>query len=243
MTSPIAGQAGLITGAGSGIGAAIAELLAAAGCRLVLLDWRAEPVADVAARIREGGGEAVDLAGDVREYADMERAVAAATARYGSLEFLVACAGIAEAGSIADADPELYRDVVLTNTVGVMNGIRAVLPHMLGRGAGHIVVIASVSGRVTYAGESAYVASKHATVAFVDCLRQEVAANGIRVSAIEPGIVETPLIHVYPDALDLGPGVMPLEPEDVARAVRYVLEEPRNVNVAEIVLRPIGQVL
>jgi NADP-dependent 3-hydroxy acid dehydrogenase YdfG len=87
------------------------------------------------------------------------------------------------------------------------------------------------------------VASKHATVAFVDCLRQEVAANGIRVSAIEPGVVETPLIHVYPDALDLGPSVIPLEPEDVARAVRYVLEEPRNVNVAEIVLRPIGQIL
>ena len=207
--------------------------------------WTGAPsqLRTVAARIREGGGEAVDLAGDVREYADMERAVAAATARYGSLELLVACAGIAEAGSIAEADPELYREVVLTNTVGVMNGIRAVLPHMLSRGTGHIVVIASVSGRVTYVGESAYVASKHATVAFVDCLRQEVAANGIRVSAIEPGVVETPLIHVYPDALDLGPSVIPLEPEDVARAVRYVLEEPRNVNVAEIVLRPIGQIL
>jgi NADP-dependent 3-hydroxy acid dehydrogenase YdfG len=105
------------------------------------------------------------------------------------------------------------------------------------------VVIASVSGRVTYTGESAYVASKHATVAFADCLRQEVAAAGIRVSLIEPGIVETPLIHVYPDALDLGPSVVPLEPMDVARAVRFVLEQPANVNVAEIVLRPTAQVL
>jgi NADP-dependent 3-hydroxy acid dehydrogenase YdfG len=208
-----------------------------------LMDRRSGPVACVAARIREGGAEAVELTGDVREYADMERAVGAAIERYGCLDVLVACAGIAEAGRISEADPALYRDVVLTNVVGVMNGIRAALPHMLGRGCGHIVVIASVSGRITYTGESAYVASKHATVAFADCLRQEVAPSGIRVTLIEPGIVETPLIHVYPEALDMVPGVVPLDPVDVARAVRYALEQPPNVNVAEVVLRPTGQVL
>ena len=122
----------------------------------------------------------------------------------------------ARPGKIAEADPALYRNVVLTNVVGVMNGIRAALPPMLERGRGHVVVIASVSGRVTYTGESGYVASKHAAVAFAECLRQEVAADGIRVSLIEPGIVETPLIHVYEDSLDLGPGVVPLEPMDVA---------------------------
>jgi NADP-dependent 3-hydroxy acid dehydrogenase YdfG len=243
MSSPLAGQSGLITGAGSGIGAAIASLLAAEGCRLALLDRHPDAAAEVAATIRDGGGQAIDLGGDVRDYADMERAVAAAIDRYNALDLLVACAGIAEAGTIAAADPNLYRDVVMTNVVGVMNGIRAALPDMLARGAGHIVVVASVSGRVTYTGESAYVASKHAVVAFADCLRQEVAAAGIRVSLIEPGIVETPLIHVYPDALDLGPGVVPLDPSDVARAVRYVLEQPPNVNVAEVVLRPVGQVL
>jgi NADP-dependent 3-hydroxy acid dehydrogenase YdfG len=243
MTSLIAGQTGLITGAGSGIGAAIAELLSREGCRLALVDRHPEGVAAVAESIRANGGEASEFAGDVRDYAAMEAAVAATIARFGQLDLLVACAGIAEAGAIADADPQLYRDVVLTNVVGVMNGVRAALPPMLARGSGHVVVIASVSGRVTYTGESAYVASKHATVAFADCLRQEVAAAGIRVSLIEPGIVETPLIHVYPDALDLGPGVVPLEPMDVARAVRYVLEQPANVNVAEVVLRPKAQVL
>jgi NADP-dependent 3-hydroxy acid dehydrogenase YdfG len=243
MTSLIAGQAGLITGAGSGIGAAIAELLSREGCRLALMDRRPEGVAAVAESIRANGGEVSELAGDVRDYSAMAEAVAATIARFSQLDLLVACAGIAEAGAIADADPQLYRDVVLTNVVGVMNGVRAALPHMLARGSGHVVVIASVSGRVTYTGESAYVASKHATVAFADCLRQEVAAAGIRVSLIEPGIVETPLIHVYPDVLDLGPGVVPLEPMDVARAVRYVLEQPANVNVAEVVLRPRAQVL
>ncbi len=243
MMSSIAGQSGLITGAGSGIGAAIAESLATAGGRLVLMDHRQDAVSAVATRIRAGGGEGIALVGDVREYADMERAAAASIDHYGGLDILIASAGIAEAGKISLADPDLYRDVVLTNVVGVMNGIRAVLPRMLNQGTGHIVVIASVSGRVTYTGESAYVASKHATVAFADCLRQEVAAAGIRVSVIEPGLVETPLIHVYPDALEMVPGVLPLEPEDVARAVRYVLEQPSNVNVAEVVLRPTGQVL
>jgi NADP-dependent 3-hydroxy acid dehydrogenase YdfG len=241
MTSPLAGQTALVTGAASGIGAAIAALLAGEGCRLALMDLRPEPLAEVAARI--DAGDALAITGDVRDYAAMERAVSATIAHFGALDILVACAGIAEAGPIAEADPARYRDVVLTNVVGVMNGIRAALPTMLERGSGHIVVIASVSGRVTYTGESAYVASKHAVVAFVDCLRQEVASAGIRVSLIEPGIVETPLIHVYPEALDLGPGVVPLDPMDVARAVRYVLEQPANVNVAEVVLRPTRQVL
>jgi NADP-dependent 3-hydroxy acid dehydrogenase YdfG len=241
MTSPLAGQTALVTGAASGIGAAIAALLAGEGCRLALMDLRPVPLAEVAARI--DAGDALAITGDVRDYAAMERAVSATIAHFGALDILVACAGIAEAGPIAEADPARYRDVVLTNVVGVMNGIRAALPPMLERGSGHIVVIASVSGRVTYTGESAYVASKHAVVAFVDCLRQEVASAGIRVSLIEPGIVETPLIHVYPEALDLGPGVVPLDPMDIARAVRYVLEQPANVSVAEVVLRPTRQVL
>lgn len=242
MASPLAGQSALVTGAASGIGAAIAGLLAGEGCRLALMDLRPEPLADVAARIN-AGGDTFEITGDVRDYAAMARAVSATIAHFEALDMLVACAGIAEAGPIAKADPARYRDVVLTNVVGVMNGIRAALPPMLERGSGHIVVIASVSGRVTYTGESAYVASKHAVVAFADCLRQEVAAAGIRVSLIEPGVVETPLIHVYPEALDLGPGVVPLDPMDVARAVRYVLEQPANVNVAEVVLRPTRQVL
>ena len=105
------------------------------------------------------------------------------------------------------------------------------------------MIVASISGRVTYTGESAYVASKHATIAFADCLRQEVAGSGIRVSVIEPGLVETPLIHVYPGALDMVPDVTPIAPEDVARAVRYILEQPAGVNVSELVIRPTSQVL
>jgi NADP-dependent 3-hydroxy acid dehydrogenase YdfG len=181
--------------------------------------------------------------GDVRDYAAMVEAVRTLKAAFGPLDILVANAAVAEVGPIADADPVLYRDVVETNVLGVMHGIRAVLPAMIAATAGHVVVVASVSGRITYVGEPAYVASKHATIAFTDCLRQEVAAHGIRVTAIEPGLVETPLIHVYPGALDMVPGVVPLDPSDVARAVLFALEQPAAVNVAEIVLRPTMQVL
>lgn len=239
----LAGRSSLVTGAASGIGAATAAALAGAGARLALFDRSAGPVEDVAVALRASGADATGLAGDVRDYAAMERAVAAAAGRHGRLDALVACAGVAEAGPIERADPQRWRDVVMTNTVGVMNGVRAALPGMLAAGGGHVVVIASASGRVTYVGEPAYVASKHAVVAFADCLRQEVAGRGVRVSVIEPGIVETPLIHVDPEAADVVPGVEPLDPADVAGAVRWVLEQPANVNVFEVVLRPVAQVL
>ena len=218
-------------------------MLGDAGVPVMLVGRRAAPVQDTAADIIAAGGVAHARSADVRAFPDMESVVRDATEHHGPIDLFVANAAIAEVGAIADADPELYRDVVATNVVGVMNGIRAALPGMLERRVGHIVVIASVSGRVTYTGESAYVASKHATVAFADCLRQEVAHAGIRVSVIEPGLVETPLIHVYPGALDMVPDVTPLAPDDIARAVRFVLEQPASVNIAELVLRPTSQVL
>jgi NADP-dependent 3-hydroxy acid dehydrogenase YdfG len=218
-------------------------MLGAAGVPVTLVGRRSGPVDAVAADIVAAGGAAGAVSADVRSFPDMEGVIRRATERHGPVDLFVANAAIAEVGAIADADPELYRDVVTTNVVGVMNGIRAAIPGMLERRSGHIVVIASVSGRVTYTGESAYVASKHATVAFADCLRQEVAPEGIRVSVIEPGVVETPLIHVYPGALDMVPDVTPLDPDDIARAVRFVLEQPAGVNIAEVVLRPTSQVL
>jgi len=243
MSSPLEGRTALVTGAGSGIGEAVAVALGAAGVRVALLGRRRGPLAAVRDRITAAGGVAIDVPGDVRDYAQMAGAVDAVVASLGPLDILVANAAVADVGPVAEADPALYRDVIETNVLGVMHGIRAVLPAMVASQSGHIVVVASVSGRITYVGEPAYIASKHATVAFTDSLRQEVAEHGVRVTAIEPGLVETPLIHVYPGALDMVPGVIPLDPSDVARAVLFALEQPPAVNVAEIVLRPTMQVL
>lgn len=243
MLKNLDGLVGVITGAGTGIGAAVARDLGSAHMRLLLVGRRPEPLAKVVEDVRAAGGEAVAFSGDVRKFEDMEKAVNTAIDRWGRLDVLVPDAAIADYGPIAKAEPGLLRDVIETNLIGVILTIRAALPHMESRKAGHIVVVSSASGRVTYVGEPAYVASKHGIVAFTECLRQEVLPLGIRVSTIEPGLVETPLIHVYPESNDLVQGVVALDPEDIARAVRYVLEQPDNVNVFEVLLRPTGQLL
>jgi NADP-dependent 3-hydroxy acid dehydrogenase YdfG len=241
--SATSAQVAIVTGAGSGIGAAIARDLGGRGTNLVLVGRRGELLDERVAEIEAGGGTAVAVPGDVREFADLERAVDVAIERWNRIDVLIANAAIADFGPIAEADPELWRDVILTNVLGVMFAVRATLPHMLKAGTGHIVITASGSGRVTYVGEPAYVASKHATVAFADCLRQEVAPAGIRVSVIEPGLVETPLIHVYAGSNDMVGEVDALSPEDIARAVRYVLDQPPGVNVFEVLVRPTRQLL
>jgi len=238
-----AAQVAIVTGAGSGIGAAIARDLGARGTKLVLVGRRGRLLDERVAEIEAAGGTALAAPGDVREFADLERAANVALERWGRIDILVANAAIADFGPIAEADPELWRDVIATNVLGVMFAVRAVLPHMLNTGSGHVVITASGSGRVTYVGEPAYVASKHATVAFADCLRLEVAPAGIRVSLIEPGLVETPLIHVYEGSNDMVGEVDALTPEDIARAVRYVLDQPPGVNVFEVLVRPTRQLL
>ena len=243
MGTILAGKSVLITGAGTGIGAAVAVLLGAQGSKVALMGRRVEPLAEVARRVGADGGDGLVVPGDVRKYRDVAAAVKTTIDRFGGIDILVANAAVADSGPIAQADPSVYRAVVETNVLGVLHGIRAVLPHFTRRKQGHIVVVASVSGRVTYVGEPAYVASKHATIAFAECLRQEVAGHGIRVSVIEPGLVETPLIHVYAGALDMVPGVVPLDPTDIAQAVRFVLEQPPSVDIAELVIRPTTQVL
>jgi NADP-dependent 3-hydroxy acid dehydrogenase YdfG len=126
--------------------------------------------------------------------------------------------------------------------LGVLYGARAVLPAMYARGSGHIVIVSSGSGRSTYVGEPAYVASKHATVAFAECLRMEVAPRGLRVTVLEPGLVETPLIHVWEGSDDLVVGVTPLSPADCARAIVFAVEQPPSVTVFEIAIRPTSQI-
>jgi len=243
MSASLAGRTAIITGAGTGIGAATAEELGRLGMRVVLVGRRPDVVEAQAARLVAAGIEASAMAGDVRDFATLEAIVARTVALHGRVDTFVANAAVADFGPIDVADPALWHDVITTNVLGVLYSARAILPQMYRQeGGGHIVIVASGSGRTTYVGEPAYVASKHAVVAFADCLRMEVTPRGVRVSVIEPGLVETPLIHVFPEADALVEGVIPLQPADVARAIVYVLEQPAHVNVFEIALRPTTQV-
>lgn len=201
----------VVTGAGRGIGAATAARLAEADCRVVLMGRRREVLEECAASIAARGGQAVAIAGDVRDFAQVEGVVRSAIERFGAVDIFVANAAVVDHTSIAAADPAEWPDVIATNVLGVMYGARAVVPHMLERSSGRFVIVASLSGRVTYVGEPAYVASKHAVVAFADVLRKEVSRSGIRVTVIEPGLVAQPLVAAHADA------VAQVVPRDVVR--------------------------
>jgi NADP-dependent 3-hydroxy acid dehydrogenase YdfG len=227
----------LITGGLSGIGEAVALAFANDGSRLVLCDHRADRGPEVIDAVRAAGGDAVVLETDVRDAAVLERAAQAA----GPVDVLVACAGIADQSRVHDGDPARWRAVVETNVLGAMHSARAVLPGMLARGAGHIFLVASVSGREAYVGEPAYIASKWAQVGFAHALRQEVMDAGIRVSVVEPGIVDTPLTRDNPAVAHLLELTEPLSPHDVAAAIRFAYGLPAHVVLSELTIRPLRQ--
>jgi NADP-dependent 3-hydroxy acid dehydrogenase YdfG len=233
-----AGPVVVVTGGLSGIGAAVAREFAALGGRLVLCDRSLERKDAV---LPSAGADAMAIVADVRDPAAMEAVAAAAVDRYGRIDVLVANAGVADQGSVADGDSARWRTVVETNLLGTIHSARAVLPAMLEAGTGDIFIVSSVSGREAYPGEAVYIASKWGQVGFAHALRQEVADAGIRVSVVEPGIVDTPLTRDNPVVRPLLEATEPLAPEDVAGAIAYAYAQPAHVVLSEVTIRPLRQ--
>jgi NADP-dependent 3-hydroxy acid dehydrogenase YdfG len=224
----------LITGASSGIGAATAR--AAAGThRLVLAARRPEPLQEL---VEELGGEegAIAVRCDVTEWDEVESMAATALEAYGRIDAVFANAGFGATRGFLEESPEHWRSMVLTNVYGVALTIRATLPHLLERGDGHFLVTSSVAGRQALPG-SLYSATKWAATAIGESLlgelRQMHENHAIKVTLIEPGMVDTPFF-------DNRPGKWALQDDDIARAVIYALEQPANVDVNEILIRPTG---
>jgi NADP-dependent 3-hydroxy acid dehydrogenase YdfG len=232
----------VVTGGGTGIGAATAEELAHAGMSVVVVGRRPGPLEEVASRINRNGGEAVAHPADISDFGAMESLVRGTVERFGKVDLLVPNAAVHDASALDSGDPEWWRTVILVNVVGLLYTVRAFLPLMYRQGRGHIIIVSSLSGRVTYVGEPIYETSKHAQVAFAECLRKEVTPRGIKVTIIEPGMVETPFID-NPVAQELKKTVQPLDPEDVARAIRFAFEQPPNCTIYELSLRPLKQLL
>jgi NADP-dependent 3-hydroxy acid dehydrogenase YdfG len=228
----------VITGGGRGIGAAIALQLADQGVRVVVGDLREQPGTDDRA-----GHSVTTRSCDIRRYEDLVALHDAALAEYGRLDYVVANAGIADSGSMSDGDPDRWREVLETNILGTAFTIRAMLPTLLRSGGGHVVITASISGRVTYVGEPIYIASKWALVGLGRALRKEVAGAGVRVTLIEPGIVDTPLVSETKEGRRELTQVRPLSPEDVARTVAFVLAQPEHVDIDELVISPSAQAM
>ena len=232
----------VITGAGSGIGAATARIFSADGHPLLLLGRRLERLEAL------GLPNTMCRAVDVTDRGALSAAVAEAETVYGPAEAIVNNAGVMLLGKIATQPVEEWDRMLDVNVSGLLSGVRAVLPGMIDRGSGSIINISSVAGRKTFANHTAYVGTKFAVHAMSENLREEVAEHGVRVITIAPGAVETELLsHTSDEEIkadysawkDAVGGA--LAPEAVAEAVAYAFRQPKNVTIREIVLASTGQ--
>jgi NADP-dependent 3-hydroxy acid dehydrogenase YdfG len=237
----LTGRAGVITGAGKGIGEAVARELAGLGAQLVCCARTKADIDRLVAGITECGGQAVGFVGDVHEFDDMQRLAQTCADTYGKVDFAVPNAGIDIEGNMLDADPADWQRMIDTNVLGTAFLIRSVLPYMKAQNDGHIVIMASISGRVTYVGEPMYIASKWAIAGMGGALRKEAFEYGVRVTQIEPGLVDTPLIHALPEGKHDLEKIEALSPEHIAWAVAYALAQPRVVNATQIQILPLEQ--
>jgi NADP-dependent 3-hydroxy acid dehydrogenase YdfG len=220
----------VITGASSGIGEATARRAAEAGYRLVLGARRLEKL-EVLAEELGGPDRAVAVRCDVTEWADQEALAATAISRFGRIDVAVANAGFGGARGFLTETPEYWKGMVLTNVYGVALTIRATLP-ALEETRGHLVLMSSVAGRRALPG-SLYSATKWAVTAMGEAARQELNGTGVRVTLIEPGMVDTAFFDEPPTGA--------LQADDIARAVLYAVSQPPHVDVNEILVRPTAQ--
>ncbi len=240
MSSPLAGKVVIITGASSGIGAAAARELARLGCKLAL---GARSVERLRALEQELGPAAVAVPGDVTSDHDVARLVAAARERFGRIDVLFANAGVYVPGQLAEAPLAALTGMVDTNVNGVLRCVHAVLPHMRAQRSGDIVVTSSISGHLDIHWEPVYSATKHAVQTLVHTLRRQVAADGIRVGAVAPGMVANELWGITTrEAVEKHVAERSaLRDQDVVDAVVFMLTRPPHVTVRDLVLLPQGQ--
>jgi len=220
----------LITGASSGIGAATARSAAQAGYRLVLAA-RSQDRIDALAEELGGPEQALAVRCDVTEWDQQQAMATAALERFGRLDVAFANAGFGATRGFLEESPEHWRAMVLTNVYGAALTIRATIP-ALKESRGHLLLTGSVAGRRALPG-SLYSATKWAVTGMGESARLELNGTGVRVTLIEPGMVDTPFFENRPTGA--------LEPDDIARAVMFAVSQPPHVDVNEILVRPTSQ--
>ncbi len=237
MAQYLSGKVAAVTGAASGIGLECAKAMLDAGAGVVLVD-RAED--KLKALCAELGPRAIPVVVDLLDKASVSGMVPEILARAGRLDIFHANAGAYVGGDVHGGDPDAWDRMLNLNINSVFRCIHAVLPHMVERGSGDIVVTSSVAGVVPVMVEPIYTASKHAVQAFVHTLRRQVMRHGVRVGAVLPGPVVTALLDDWPkakldDALANGGLIQPVE---VAQAVLFMLTRPKGVVVRDLVILP-----
>ncbi|QEE44829.1 SDR family oxidoreductase [Rhizobium sp. WL3] len=231
----------LITGASSGIGVGIARELARAGAAVVLGARRTDRLDLLADEIRWAGGRVMTRRLDVTDRADVAAFAQAARLEFGRVDVIVNNAGVMPLSLMSSLKVEEWERMVDVNIKGVLYGIAAVLPDMTERGSGHIINIASIGALSVSPTAAVYCATKFAVRAISDGLRQE--NDKLRVTCIHPGVVESELADTITDPVAAeamkGFRAIALTPDAIGRAVRYAIEQPDDVDVSEIVLRPV----
>ena len=237
MSSSARGKVAFITGGASGIGAALAAKLVDAGAADVwIADRQVAAAQEVAERLNRAGGSAHAVELDVRDYPSFQQAVEGAVRKSGRIDYLFNNAGIGIGGEVDSLTPEDWNDAIDVNLRGVIHGIQAAYPIMVGQHSGCIVNTASMAGLFTTVGQAPYTTTKHAVVALSRALRIEARQHGVQVSVLCPGVVRTPILTggeygrhkgvSKEDLLKLGEALRPMAPEVFAeRALRAVFRD------------------
>jgi clavulanate-9-aldehyde reductase len=244
----LSGRVAAITGASSGIGEATAETLARAGAAVSLAARRTDRIDALAERINGEGGRALAIETDVADEQQANAFITRTKDELGRLDILVNNAGVMLLGPVVGAPTEEWRRMVDVNLLGLLYCTHAALPIMGAQGSGHIVNISSVAGRFANLGSAVYNMTKFGVNAFSEALRQEVVRANVKVTVIEPGMVETELLshNKHPMVLEAAKKMRadvgePLTSEDIAEAILYAVGGPERVAVNEVLVRPAGQ--
>ena len=244
--SGVDGKVIAITGASSGIGEATALLLAERGAVVVLAARRSERLDELADKIRARGGRVLACATDVARHGDLERLVASAVDEFGRLDVLVSNAGISKIGPVSDLDVDGWSAMIDVNLRGVLHGIAAALPVFQRQGQGHFVTTVSTAGLKIVPNMAVYAATKNAVRTLMEGLRQESRNGAVRTTSISPGFVRTELdssiedpavrAQIRRDMDDFG-----IPPAAIGRAVLFAFEQPHDVEIGDITIRPTVQ--
>ena len=230
----LSGKVAFITGGASGIGAALTSKLIGAGAEVWIADRQIEVAERLARHLGEAGAAVHAIELDVRDHCAFEQAIAQAVQLSGRIDYLFNNAGIGIGGEVDTLTIDDWNDIIDVNLRGVIHGVRAVYPVMIGQGSGHIVNTASMAGLVTTSAQAGYSATKHAVVALSKTMRVEAATHGVKVSVLCPGVVRTPILAggeygrnrsvSRENLLKLGEALRPMEPDTFAeRALDAVM--------------------
>jgi NADP-dependent 3-hydroxy acid dehydrogenase YdfG len=240
------GKVVAITGAGRGIGAATARVLAAGGARVVLGSRGGEELAATADAIAASGGEVAYQCTDVTRPQDLRALVDLAGRRFGRLDVLASIAGVAVNAPLKSGELDDWNQMIDVNLRGVLHGVAAALPVFRAQGSGHFITVASTAAYKWVPGQAVYAATKSAVRALCEVMRQELAPEGLRCTLISPGFTDTDFISSTRDPGELASltarrDAMAMPPQAVAETIAFAITQPDSIDIGEVIVRPTVQ--